>query len=273
MRVVDCEWSGVPAHLVVVLDISERKRLDRLKDEFVATVSHELRTPLTSISGSLGLLMGGAVDKLPDPILRLITIAHNNCQRLVRLINDILDVEKIESGESPFDLKQVELRTLVEQVIEANRGFAQIHDVGIRLDATCPAIEVHADPDRLAQVVTNLLSNAIKFSPPGEEVTVTIGIANEAVRIGVRNRGREIPEDFKPHVFERFAQADVSDARSKGGTGLGLSIVRQIVTRLGGKVTFEDAHGGGTLFLVDLPRLKPDAAEPERLPLMTTCLP
>jgi signal transduction histidine kinase len=262
MRVVDCEWSGMPAYLVVVLDISERKRLDRMKDEFVATVSHELRTPLTSIAGSLGLLVGGAVDKLPDSVLRLITIAHNNCQRLVRLINDILDVEKIESGESPLNLMQVELGALVEQVIEANRGFAHIHDVGIRLDGASATIEVQADPDRLAQVVTNLLSNAIKFSPPGQEVTVTIGITGQAARIGVRNRGPGIPENFKPRVFERFAQADASDTRSKGGTGLGLSIVRQIVTRLGGKVTFEDAAGGGTLFLVDLPRMNLNQASP-----------
>jgi signal transduction histidine kinase len=157
---------------------------------------------------------------------------------------------------------QVELGTLVEQVIEANRGFAHIHDVGIRLDGASATIEVQADHDRLAQVVTNLLSNAIKFSPPGQEVTVTIGITGQAARIGVRNRGPGIPENFKPRVFERFAQADASDTRSKGGTGLGLSIVRQIVTRLGGKVTFEDAAGGGTLFLVDLPRMNLNQASP-----------
>jgi signal transduction histidine kinase len=259
LRVVDCEWSGRPAFLVVVLDISERKRVERLKDEFVATVSHELRTPLTSIAGSLGLLTGGAVDKLPDPALRLITIAHSNCQRLVRLVNDILDIEKIESGAVAFDLQRVEVRGLVAHVVEANQMNAEEHGVRIRLDAAA-ALEVQADPDRLAQVVTNLLSNAIKFSAAGEDVTVAIADIGGAARISVQNRGAGIPEAFRARVFEKFAQADSSDARTKGGTGLGLSIVKQIVTRLGGVVAFQDAPGGGTVFHVDLPRLQLRAA-------------
>jgi signal transduction histidine kinase len=260
LRVVDCEWSGRPAYLVVVLDISVRKRVERLQDEFVATVSHELRTPLTSIAGSLGLLVGGAVEKLPDSVLRLITIAHSNCQRLVRLVNDILDIEKIESGTIVFDLERVDVRRLVEQVVEANQTNAEEKGVRIRLDAAPAAVEVQADPDRLAQVVTNLLSNAIKFSAPEQEVTVAIADTGQAARISVRNRGPGIPEAFKTRVFEKFAQADSSDARTKGGTGLGLSIVKQIVMRLGGEVAFEDAPGGGTVFHVDLPRLVPSAA-------------
>jgi len=260
LRVVDCEWSGRPAYLVVVLDISERKRVERLQDEFVATVSHELRTPLTSIAGSLGLLAGGAVDKLPDSALRLITIAHSNCHRLVRLVNDILDIEKIDSGAIAFDLARVDVRSLVEQVVEANQMNAEEQGVHIRLDAAATAVEVRADPDRLAQVVTNLLSNAIKFSAPKQEVTVAIEDTGAAARISVQNRGPGIPEAFKSRVFEKFAQADSSDARTKGGTGLGLSIVKQIVTRLGGEVAFEDAPGGGTVFHVDLPRLVPSGA-------------
>jgi signal transduction histidine kinase len=262
MRVVDCEWSGAPAHLVVVIDISERKRVERLKDDFVATVSHELRTPLTSISGSLGLLVGTAGDRLPASILRLITIAHTNCQRLVRLVSDILDVEKIESGDMLFDLKRVEARALVTQVIEASDGLAQEHGVRVRLDAS-PTVDVKADPDRLAQVMTNLLSNAIKFSPRDQEVTVAIAGTRDGVRISVRDRGAGIPEAFKPHVFDKFAQADVSDTRAKSGTGLGLSIVKQIVTRLGGRVWFEDAAGCGTIFHVELVRFQQprDAAE------------
>ena len=254
MRVVDCEWSGKAAHLVVIIDISERKRVERLKDEFVATVSHELRTPLTSISGSLGLLASGAAGQLPTAILRLITIAHTNCQRLVRLVNDILDIEKIEAGDVAFNLKRVEVRALVEQVIEANYAFAREHGVRVRLDAPRTAIDVSADPDRLAQVVTNLLSNAIKFSPPKQEVTVAVEETSDAVRISVRDRGLGIPEAFKAHVFEKFAQADGSDTRAKGGTGLGLNIVKQIVTRLGGDVRFENVPSGGTIFHVDLPR-------------------
>jgi PAS domain S-box-containing protein len=238
--------------LSVIVDISERKRLERLKDEFVSTVSHELRTPLTSISGSLGLLIGGAVGKLPDSAERLLAIAQTNSQRLVRLINDILDIEKMESGQIAFNFKRVEARALVEQAIEGNRGFADGYGVRIRLDPASTAGEVHADPDRLAQVVTNLLSNAIKFSPSDAEVVVAIENRDPHVRISVRDHGPGIPADFRPHMFEKFAQADATDARRKGGTGLGLSIVKQIVTRLGGTVDFEDAPGGGTVFHVDL---------------------
>jgi PAS domain S-box-containing protein len=242
-----------PLILGVILDISERKRLERLKDEFVSTVSHELRTPLTSISGSLGLLIGGAAGKLTDPAARLVTIAQTNSQRLVRLVNDILDIEKMESGQIAFNFKPVEVRALVEQTIEANRGFADDYGVRVRLDPKSAVGDLHADPDRLAQVVTNLLSNAIKFSPPNGEVAVAIERRGRLVRISVRDHGPGISADFKPHVFEKFAQADATDAGRKGGTGLGLSIVRQIVTRLSGTVEFEAAAGGGTIFHVDLP--------------------
>ena len=148
-----------------IRDISLRKDMERLKDEFVSTVSHELRTPLTSISGSLGLLVGHWAGKLPDSAARLLTIAHTNSQRLVRLINDILDIEKIEFGRVVFKLERIDVRALVEQAIESNRGFAEGYDVRVRLDAASAEGAVNADPDRLAQVVTNLLSNAIKFSP------------------------------------------------------------------------------------------------------------
>jgi PAS domain S-box-containing protein len=242
-----------PLVLSVIVDIGERKRMERLKDEFVSTVSHELRTPLTSIAGSLGLLIGGAAGTLPEPAARLIRIAQSNSQRLVRLINDILDIEKIESGQTVFKFKRLSARALVEQVIEANRGYADGFQVRVRLDADATAGEVYADPDRLAQVITNLLSNAIKFSPPGDEVVVAINERDDTVRIAIRDHGHGIPNEFRPRIFEKFAQADAPDARQKGGTGLGLSIVKQIVTRLGGTVGFEDTAGGGTVFYVALP--------------------
>jgi PAS domain S-box-containing protein len=238
--------------LGVVVDISERKRLERLKDDFVSTVSHELRTPLTSISGSLGLLIGGAAGTLPDPAARLLAIAQTNSQRLVRLVNDILDIEKMEANQIVFNFRRVDARALVEQAIEANRGFADSYGIRVRLDAASGATELHADPDRLAQVVTNLLSNAIKFSSPEDEVAVTIEKRDAGVRISVRDHGPGIPAEFRPHMFEKFAQADATDARRKGGTGLGLSIVKQIVTRMGGTVGFADAPGGGTAFHVDM---------------------
>jgi PAS domain S-box-containing protein len=239
--------------LSVIVDISERKRMDQLKDEFVSTVSHELRTPLTSISGSLSLLIGGAAGTLPDAAVRLINIAQTNCKRLVRLINDILDIEKIESGQIVFNFRRLDERALVEQVIEANRGYADGFGARIRLDPASQAGDVAADPDRLAQVVTNLLSNAIKFSPQGREVVVATERLADLMRISVRDHGSGIPAEFKPHIFAKFAQADATDARQKGGTGLGLSIVQEIVVRLGGRVSFDDADGGGSVFNVDLP--------------------
>jgi PAS domain S-box-containing protein len=249
--------------LAVIVDISERRRNDRLKDEFVSTVSHELRTPLTSIAGSLGLLAGGAAGPLAEPTMRLLKIAHKNSERLVRLINDILDIEKIESGKIVFDLKRVDVTSLVEQAVEANRGFAEGFGVRVRFDGSPTPVFVRADSDRLVQVVTNLLSNAVKFSPRGEEVTVAIAHDAQSVRILVCDRGPGIPDDFKPRIFEKFAQADATDARQKGGTGLGLSIVKQIVALLGGAVGFEAAPGGGTVFHVALPRWEIAGSEPE----------
>jgi PAS domain S-box-containing protein len=239
--------------ILVIRDISARKHIERLKDEFVSTVSHELRTPLTSISGSLGLLAGQWASKLPESAARLLAIAHTNSQRLVRLINDILDIEKLESGHVVFNLSQVAVRSLVEHAIEDNRGFAENYGVRVRLDAASVELDVNADPDRLAQVITNLLSNAIKFSPADGEVLVAVEKNANYARVTVRDHGSGVPDDFKLHIFEKFAQADATNTRQKGGTGLGLSIVKQIVERLGGRVGFDDASGGGATFYVELP--------------------
>ncbi len=233
--------------------IAAERIKERIKDEFVATVSHELRTPLTSITGALGLLTGGVGGTLPEPAMRLLTIAHTNSQRLVRLLNDILDVEKMEAGKVVFDFKCVEVQALVEQAIEENNKFAEGYDVRLRFAPTSTPAQVRADPDRLIQVLTNLLSNAIKFSPRGGDVVVAVEERDETVHISVRDHGPGIPAEFKPRIFEKFAQADSADARQRGGTGLGLSIVKQIVTRLDGAVGFEDAPGGGTIFDVELP--------------------
>jgi signal transduction histidine kinase len=232
---------------------TERKRLEQLKDEFVSTVSHELRTPLTSISASLGLLMGNAAGTVPAPMARLLAIAHNNSRRLVRLVDDILDIEKMDAGRIVFNFRRVEVRSLVAEAIEANRGFAEGYGVRIRLEDAGIAADVRADPDRLLQVVTNLLSNAIKFSAASHEVVVAVEKLTDKVRLTVRDHGPGIPVDFKPLIFQKFAQADAGDARQRGGTGLGLSIVKQIVDRLGGEVGFADADGGGTIFHVQLP--------------------
>jgi PAS domain S-box-containing protein len=239
--------------LSAIVDITERRRNEQLKSEFVATVSHELRTPLTSIAGSLRLLDGGAVGPIPDPVRRLIRVALDNSNRLTRLINDILDIERLEAGKVSFHLRRTEVKPLVEQAIEANAAFADTFNARVRLDEGAADAAVDADPDRLTQVLINLLSNAVKFSPLGEEVLVTIGCGDRRVRIGVRDRGPGIPEAFRRHIFEKFAQADGTDARRRGGSGLGLSIAQQIVTRLGGTISYEAAPGSGTIFTIDLP--------------------
>jgi signal transduction histidine kinase len=235
---------------------TERKRLERLKDEFVSTVSHELRTPLTSIAGSLGLLMGKVAGELSKPAARLLEIAHNNSERLVRLVNDILDIEKLESGRVAFNLRRVEVRVLIKQAVEEIKNFAAAGGVDVQVDGGDAAAYVRADSDRLVQVMTNLLSNAVKFSAPESTVIVTVDTRKSAdiVRFLVRDHGPGIPAEFRPRIFERFAQADATNARRKGGTGLGLSIAKQIVDRLGGDVGFNDAPGGGTVFYVELPR-------------------
>ena len=250
--------------LSAIVDISERKRLDRLKDEFVSMVSHELRTPLTSIAGALALLMEDAGDRLPRTAMQLLSIVHANSQRLVRLTNDILDLQKIEAGQVAFHLRYLGLRSVVEQTIEANQAFAEGLGVRIRLDAASCDGEAMADPDRLAQVLTNLLSNAIKFSPPGEEVVVAMARHDADLRVSVRDHGPGIPDEFKPRIFEKFAQADSPDNRPKGGTGLGLSIARQLIHQHGGTLGFEPARGGGTVFYFDLP-CESDAAATDRL--------
>ena len=230
---------------------TERKRLDRLKDEFVSTVSHELRTPLTSIAASLGLLVGNAVGQLPHAMGRLLSIAHAQRSTVWRGSLTIFSIWRRWTPDvSSLISPRVEVRALVEQVIEANRAYAEDYGVRIRFEDACieADADVRADPNRLFQVVTNLLSNAIKFSPTDNEVVIAVVKEAGLVRLTVRDHGSGIPVDFKPLIFEKFAQADAKDARQKGGTGLGLSIVKQIVDRLSGKVGFADAPGGGTVF-------------------------
>ena len=236
-----------------VVDTSERKRLERLQDEFVTTVSHELRTPMPAISASLGLMIGGAAGSPSPSAAHLIEIAYANCRRLVRLVNDILDIKKLEAGQLEFNFGRCGARVLVEQAIEANHEFADGYGVHIRVDAAAEVFDVQVDPDRFVQVIINLLSNAVKFSSPGEEVVVSLETRGNKVHISVRDHGAGIPAEFKPRVFEKFAQANNGDGQHKSGTGLGLSIVRQIVLHMGGEVGFDDAPGGGTVFYVDLP--------------------
>ena len=249
----------------IIRDLSSRQEIEQLKSGFVSTVSHELRTPLTSISGSLGLLAGGVAGALPGKAARLIDIAKLNCERLVRLINDILDLERAESGRLELRLAAQRLKPIVQQAIDANRAYAQNFGATIELAADSDDASVLVDHDRLVQVLTNILSNAAKFSPRGGAISVAIRADADSVRVSVRDRGPGIAPEFQPRIFQRFAQADSSDSRAKGGTGLGLSIAKTIMERLGGSIGFDSTPGEGATFYITLP-MRQEITTPVRTP-------
>ncbi len=239
--------------VVTFRDITERLKVDRMKTEFISTVSHELRTPLTSVFGSLGLMRGGAVGELSDQAKKMIDIAYKNTDRLIRLINDILDLEKMESGRMQYKLETLEVSKLVERSIEANKSYAKQYNVTFALVGTVPKVKIHADRDKLEQVLTNLFSNAAKFSPENGVVEVAIIPADETVRVSVTDQGPGISQEFRGRIFEKFSQADSSDTRQKGGTGLGLAICKAIIEELGGTIALESETGKGTTVFFDLP--------------------
>jgi PAS domain S-box-containing protein len=232
-------------------DISQRYALDHMKDEFISTVSHELRTPLTSIRGALGLLQAGMLGSVSDKASNLLRIAVSNSDRLVRLINDILDLERMQSGRAPLAFRSVALEDLARQAMEAMQPMADSGNVHLLCD-TIPA-HVEADADRLLQVLTNLLSNAIKFSPAQSIVRITISRSSDGVTLSVIDQGRGIPSDKLETIFDRFQQVDASDSRQKGGTGLGLAICRTIVQQHGGRIWAEQNGSQGSIFRVFLP--------------------
>jgi PAS domain S-box-containing protein len=257
------DHAGAPLYFISQLEnITQRLQMEQMKREFIATVSHELRTPLTSIRGSLGLIEGGVLGKLPDKADAMVKIAFQNSERLVRIINDILDVEKIESGKLELHIQPVALAALLQQALDTNQGYGERHKVRFVLEST-PADEVVlADPDRLMQVMANLLSNAAKFSPPAAEVRVRAQVRGTRVRVEVSDRGGGIPEAFRNRIFEKFAQADGSSARRFEGTGLGLAITRQLLEAMQGTVGFDSVEGEGATFYFELPRAAQDAAAP-----------
>jgi signal transduction histidine kinase len=192
--------------------------------------------------------------------MRLLRIAQSNTQRLLVLVNDILDIAAIEGETIAFDFQQAEINRLVEGAVLANNAFAEKCGVTIKLEDRTDGATVHTDTKRLEQVVTNLLSNAVKFSPRGEDVGVTIEATDDRVRVYVRDHGPGIPDEYKYRIFEKFVQVDATDTRQNGGSGLGLSIVKQLIVRLGGEVSHEAAPGGGSIFRIDLPRADASAA-------------
>ncbi|EGN76185.1 PAS domain S-box/PAS domain S-box/PAS domain S-box [Idiomarina sp. A28L] len=236
----------------IIEDISERKRNDEIKNQFVSTVSHELRTPISSITGSLQLLLGGATGELPKSAVEMIAIALKNSSRLSLLIDDILDLEKLLAGRIEWSIETLSVHSLFKDIIERNEPFAKRHNVTLSVEDIDPALEIDVDAQRFEQVITNLLSNAVKFSSSGDIVTLNAKKEELGVRISIIDRGEGIPEEFHPRVFEKFAQANASNTRKTGGTGLGLSICKEIVEQLGGTIDFE-SNPGGTVFNITFP--------------------
>ncbi len=236
-------------------DISERKHIEKMKSEFISTVSHELRTPLTSIRGSLGLIMGGAAGDVPEQAVSLLEIANRNSEQLLMLINDLLDIEKLQSGTLSFQFEPGVVDELVAQSIEVNQGYATQYSVRFKMNPCARGVMINVDTGRFIQIMSNLLSNAAKFSPPGAEVLISIYQREGCARIEVTDQGAGIPDAFRHRVFEKFSQADSSDTRSKGGTGLGLNISKSLIETMHGRIGFDSEVGKGTTFYIMLPLL------------------
>ncbi len=246
-------------YIAQIVDITDQKKLEQIKSEFVATVSHELRTPLTSIKGALGLLGATDAKTMSSGAQRLLEIARVNADRLTTIVNDILDLEKISSGEVVFEIGNESLNDIVQSSINEMLPFAVQHDNTLELAGTDDGIIVRIDAGRTKQVLANLISNACKYSDPDTPVTVRVERVGDAAIVFVQNFGPGVPESFRAQIFDAFTQADGSDTRSKGGTGLGLNITRQIVARQGGRMGFESTTGGLTVFWFTCPSVKVDA--------------
>ena len=245
--------SGKPIGVVVAFtDTTERRALDRMKDEFISTVSHELRTPLTSMRAALGLVTGGALATRPDKMRHMLDIAVGNTDRLIKLVNDILDIERIGSGNADLHSVMVSAHTLLEKASGLQQAAAL--KANVRLTVRPGSVLIFADPDRILQALTNLISNAVKFSFAGGEVTLSAHRIDEhEAQIDVEDQGRGVPADKLDVIFERFQQVDASDSRAMGGTGLGLAICRSIVTRHGGRIWVTSTPGAGAAFHFTLP--------------------
>ncbi|KRB86493.1 histidine kinase [Sphingomonas sp. Root710] len=259
-------------HIIAALrDAASRKEVDRLKDDFISTVSHELRTPLTSVVGSLGLLRSGAAGELPAQAQRLAEIAETNSQRLIRLINDILDIDQIRKGRMAFDYAVVDLRDVMTRTVQAMQGLADRRSIKIAMAMPDEPVMACADAERLIQVASNLLSNAIKFSPEGSAITFDLIGGGDDHIIQITDRGPGIDPDFARHIFNRFAQGARPDRKMIAGTGLGLAISREIVRNHGGDISFENRAEGGARFAFSVPRDSAQVVEGDRSARLLIC--
>jgi PAS domain S-box-containing protein len=259
-----CEWTITPlvnpagAVISVIAqgrDITAQLEAERMKKEFTSTLSHELRTPLTSIIGSLQLINAGVLGEVPKDVAELTEVAERNGQRLLDLINDLLDIERIESGKLTLLPEPIRVDELVQEAMVLNKGFAERFKVRFEPRDPLATGEVQADRKRLLQVMTNLLSNAAKFSPQGGVVEITAEQRGAALRVAIHDRGPGIPDAFRQRIFARFSQADSTTSRQKGGTGLGLAICKRLIEMMHGRIGFADRPGGGTTFWFELPCL------------------
>ncbi len=251
------EFTGLEGErrLLTVIDVSERHAIQKMRQAFVAMVSHELRTPLTSIRGFFSLLDMGAYGKLSDEAQDGAQRAEGNVVRLITLINDLLDLERMESGSFSISAKPVSVDAIIKQSLDVVQILAEQKEIAIQtslLDLT-----VDADSDRIVQVMVNLLSNAIKFSPPGVNIDVAVHQLEGQAEFRITDRGRGIPEEFQSSIFERFQQVEVADATRRGGSGLGLPISKAIVERHGGTISLVSEPGRGSTFIFTLPLTQP----------------
>ena len=238
--------------------LTKRSELDTLKDEFISTVSHELRTPLTSIRGSLGLLSSGMLGDVDPKAQNLLRIATANTDRLVRLINEILDLDRMESGRATLQIRRCNLAQLITDSVETMQPLADAAQLTIATTGTLTVnnhpLRIDADADRIQQVLANLLSNAIKFAPAQTTITINVALAADTVTLRIIDAGRGIPAEKLDTIFDRFQQVEVSDARQKGGTGLGLAICRTIIHQHNGTITASQNPSAGSTFTITLPR-------------------
>lgn len=248
------EAKGHGRYLILFNDITDRIEQENRKSAFISTVSHELRSPMTSIKGAMGLLLSGSVGELPDRALALLEIAHRNADRLVLIVNDMLDLDKISNGQMEFEIQDVDVSDLILETDQANMILQQRFGVNVELIGTKAPVYLRTDPNRVIQVLTNLLSNAYKFSKPSDRILIDVQDGAEHVRVSVQDEGPGIPLDEQHKIFDRFADMTNSDRAAKGGTGLGLNICKAIIESLGGTIGFETKVGVGSTFYFTLPK-------------------